>query len=82
MKIEKNIPIPHDENKFRNGENNYKWRCIRTMQKMEIGDSLKVNDRAVETIRQYWLWRVERKTGFKFIVKSIDKYTQRIWRIK
>ena len=86
MKIEKNISIPrvhHDgTNKFHNGENSYKWRCIKVMLEMEIGDSIKVKDRARETILKSWLWRAERKTGFKFIVRSIDKYTQRIWRIK
>ena len=88
MEIEKNIPIPdarlhHDgSNKFHNGINSYKWKCITKMLKMEDGDSMRIEDRARDTILESWLWRAERKTGFKFIVKSIDKNTQRVWMIK
>ena len=89
IKIEKNIPIPtkptncpDGSNKFHNGVNSYKWRCIRAMLKMEIGDSIKIEDRGRYIVYRFWLWRAELGTGFKYIVKSIDKYTQRVWRIK
>ena len=86
MKIEKNIPIPiiHSDgsNKFHNGENSYKWKCIRKMLQMQVGDSIKIKDRTKKVVRDTWLWRASRKSGFRFIVKSINKSTQRVWRIK
>ena len=81
MKIEKGIPVPSNT-KYQNGKNNYKWKCVDIMLKMDIGDSMAIKDRTRDTVATTWLWRAERKTGFKFIVKSIDKNTQRVWRIK
>ena len=83
MRIEKGIPIP-SSNKFQNGKNNYKWECIDTMLKMEIGDSIRVKDRSLATVKYTWLWRASRKLGLEnaFTIKAIDKKNHRVWRIK
>ena len=80
IKIEKGIPMPSN-NKFQNGKNNYKWKCIDTMLKMEIGNSIRIEDRTLDTVKTTWLWRAERKTGFKYKIHSINHNTQRVWRI-
>ena len=52
IKIEKNIPMPintinYPNNKFVSGQHHkiYKWECIEKMNKMEVGDSIKIEDR-------------------------------------
>ena len=86
MKIEKGIPIPNSS-KFQNGKNNYKSECINMMLKMEIGDSIRVKDRSLDTVKYSWLWKASMKLGLKrgdnaFIIKPIDKKNHRVWRIR
>tara|TARA_R100000656_G_scaffold114914_1_gene87411 strand:+ start:320 stop:571 length:252 start_codon:yes stop_codon:yes gene_type:complete len=83
MQIDKNILIPKPKYKY----NTYKWKCIKTMRKMKIGDSIKIKDRTLWTVKNTWIWRAKRKSDgtlnkFNFQVKSINHTTQRIWRIK
>ena len=81
MKIDKNIPIPEPNYKY----SSYKWKCINTMLEMEVGDSIKINNRTFASVKYTWIWRASRKLGLNqdaFMVKSIDHNNQRIWRIK
>ena len=81
MEIDKNIPIPEPNYKY----NSYKWKCINTMLKMEVGDSIRINNRTLASVRYTWVWRASRKLGINqdaFMVTSIDHNNQRIWRIK
>jgi len=79
IKIEKNIPIP-SRNKF-SSINSYRGECLETLEKLSVGDSIKIEDRTLDTVKRTWLWRVERKTGFKYKIHSINHNTQRVWRI-
>jgi len=79
IKIEKNIPLPL-RNKFSN-INSYKWECLEVLEKLSVGDSIKIEDRTYDTVNTTWLWRVEKRTGFKYKIHSIDHNTQRVWRI-
>ena len=81
MQIDKNIPIPEPNYKY----GSYKWKCIKKMLEMEIGDSIRIEDRTLSQVKYCWVWRASSKLGLKkdaFIVKSIDHNTQRIWRVK
>ena len=81
MEIDKNIPIPEPNYKY----SSYKWKCINTMLKMEVGDSIRIKNRTLASVRYTWVWRASRKLGIDqdaFMVKSIDHNNQRIWRIK
>ena len=81
MKIDKNIPIPEPNYKY----NSYKWKCINTMLEMQVGDSIRVKDRSLATVKYTWLWRASRQLGLNqdaFEIKSIDKHNHRIWRVK
>ena len=88
IKIENNIPIPSENNKFRAGKNNYKWECINALANTGVGDSICVEDRINETVKNWLKW-LKRKallemsefSGKKFIVKEINHNTQRIWRV-
>ena len=61
--------------------NSYKRECLETLENLGIGDSIKIEDRTLDTVKTTWLWRVERKTGFKYKIHSINHNTQRVWRI-
>tara|TARA_R100000781_G_scaffold114359_2_gene84959 strand:+ start:247 stop:507 length:261 start_codon:yes stop_codon:yes gene_type:complete len=78
--IEENISIPQPNYKL----GSYKWRCIEVMTNMNIGDSIKVENRSLAQVKYTWLWRASRKLGLKdaFSIKSIDKNNHRIWRVK
>ena len=81
MEIDKNIPIPEPNYKY----SSYKWKCINTMLKMEIGDSIRIKDRSLAQVKYTWLWRASRKLGLNkdaFVIKSNNPKTHRIWRIK
>ena len=81
MEIDKNIPIPEPNYKY----SSYKWKCINTMLKMEVGDSIKIENRSLAQVKYTWLWRASRKLGLNkdiFVIKSINPKTHRIWRIK
>ena len=81
MEIDKNIPIPEPNYKY----SSYKWKCINTMLKMKVGDSIRINNRTLASVKYTWVWRASRKLGIDqdaFMVKSIDHNNQRIWRIK
>ena len=89
IKIENNIPIPSENNKFRSGKNNYKWECINALAKTGVGDSICVEDRINETVTN-WINCVKIRarmgtmpefSGKKFIVREINHNTQRIWRV-
>ena len=66
---------------------NYKWYCIDKMKKLDVGESIKVEDRIMETIK-IWVfhatWRTWRKklNGFTFEIIPINKNTHLIKRIK
>ena len=72
------------KSKFRSGYGNYKWRCIDKMMDIEVGGSMVIKDRALDTVRRSWLWRAERMSGwkFKFRVEPIDSKTQMVWRVE
>jgi hypothetical protein len=79
--IEKNVPIPKPH--YKTGS--YKWKCIKLMTTMDIGDSIKVENRSLAQVKYTWLWRASRHLGLDqnaFKIKSIDKRNHRIWRIK
>ena len=79
--IEKNIPIP-GKNKRNPEDNNYKWQCLRKMVELKVGESIKIEDRLKSTIKSYYLWIAEGFSGFEFEVHSINRNTQRVWRVK
>ena len=47
MKIDKNIPIPEPNYKY----SSYKWKCINTMLKMKVGDSIRINNRTLASVK-------------------------------
>ena len=66
---------------------NYKWYCIGEMQKLDVGESIKVEDRTRETIRLCWIAWASRSwrnllNGFTFEIIPINKNTHLIKRIK
>ena len=61
---------------------NYKWYCISKMNKLDVGKSIKVEDRARDTIRLIWLWQSSKISGFTFEIIPINKNTHLIKRIK
>tara|TARA_R100001082_G_C4282616_1_gene124551 strand:- start:130 stop:390 length:261 start_codon:yes stop_codon:yes gene_type:complete len=78
--IEKNIPIPEPNYKLKS----YKWKCIELMTNMDIGDSIKIENRSLAQVKYTWLWRASRKLGLEnaFKITPIDKNNHRVWRIK
>ena len=82
--IQNSKTVVNPKSKFRNGYGNYKWRCVDEMMDMKVGDSMIIKDRALDTVRNTWLWRAERMSGwkFKFKVEPIDSKTQMVWRVK
>ena len=78
--IEKNIPIPEIHYKL----GSYKWKCIELMTNMDIGDSIKIENRSLAQVKYTWLWRASRQLGLKdaFKIESIDKTNHRVWRVK
>ena len=81
MKIDRNIPIPEPNYKY----SSYKWKCIKRMLEMKVGDSIRIKNRTLASVKYSWVWRASRKLGINqdaFMVKSIDHNNQRIWRIK
>ena len=79
--IEKNVPIPF---KIHYKLGSYKWKCIELMINMDIGDSIKIENRSLAQVKYTWLWRASKQLGLKnaFQIKSIDKRNHRVWRIK
>ena len=77
--IEKNVPIPRIISK-----GSYKWKCIELMINMDIGDSIKIENRSLAQVKYTWLWRASKQLGLEnaFQIKSIDKKNHRVWRIK
>ena len=77
--IEKNI-----EYKIHYKLGSYKWRCIDLMLTMDIGDSIKIENRSLAQVKYAWLWRASRKLGLEnaFKIESIDKRSHRVWRVK
>ena len=56
--------------------------------KLKVGESIVVKDRTRETVR-IWTWWAIRSMGLwqkdlkeMYLVKSIDKKTQRVWKLK
>ena len=100
--IEKHLIMPESllnkpkfayKNKFastsflQEGKLNYKWYCIGEMQKLDVGESIKVEDRTRETIRLCWIAWASRSwrnllNGFTFEIIPINKNTHLIKRIK
>ena len=85
IKIEKDIPIP--KTKWENVRENRK-NHIKIIANLKVGESIVVKDRTRETVR-IWAWWAIRSMGLwqkdlkeKYLIKSIDKRTQRVWRIK
>ena len=85
IKIEKDIPIPKTD-----WENirEYRKKHIKMIAKLKVGESIVVKNRTRETVRIYAWWAI-RSMGLwqkdlkeKYLIKSIDKKTQRVWRIK
>ena len=54
------------------------------MTNMNVGDSIKIENRSLAQVKYTWLWRASRQLGLKdaFKIKSIDKSNHRIWRVK
>ena len=83
VKIEKNIPLPKARKIKENPVEKYKWSCIKALAKLKVGESIKIEERKKYTIDAYWLWIARGLSlGSQFVVESIDKDTQRVWRIK
>ena len=66
---------------------NYKWYCIDKMKKLDVGESIKVEDRTRETIRLCWIAWASRSwrnllNGFTFEIIPINDNTHLIKRIK
>ena len=81
MKIDRNIPIPEPNYKY----SSYKWKCIKRMLEMKVGDSIRIKNRTLASVKYSWVWRASRKLGINqdaFMVRSINHNNQRIWRIK
>ena len=85
IKIEKDIPIPIT--KWENVKENRK-NHIKIIAKLKVGESIVVKDRTRETVR-IWAWWAIRSMGLwqkdlkeMYLIKSIDKKTQRVWRLK
>lgn len=86
IKIEKNIPIPKTD---RENIRDYKRFHIAIIAKLNKGESIVVKNRTRETVR-IWAWLATRSLGFKslkdlkdmYLIKSIDKKTQRVWKLK
>tara|TARA_R100000951_G_scaffold108537_2_gene104809 strand:- start:348 stop:611 length:264 start_codon:yes stop_codon:yes gene_type:complete len=85
IKIEKDIPIP--KTKWENVKENRK-NHIKMIAKLKVGESIVVKDRTRETVR-IWAWWAIRSMGLwqkdlkeMYLVKSIDKKTQRVWKLK
>ena len=85
IKIEKDIPIP--KTKWENVKENRK-NHIKIIANLKVGESIVVKDRTRETVR-IWAWWAIRSMGLwqkdlkeKYLIKSIDKKTQRVWRLK
>ncbi len=95
VKIEKNVPIPLAEwEKIKE----YKKMHIETMIKLNKGESIVIKDRVKETIKHwtniatYRLLKEKNRASnhflsrkiYKetFLIKSIDKKTHRVWRVK
>ena len=86
IKIEKDIPIP--KTKWENIRE-YRKEHIKTISKLKVGESIVVKDRTRETVKIYvwWAMKVLRYKGLKnskdmYLIKSIDKKTQRVWRVE
>tara|TARA_R110002020_G_scaffold436808_1_gene646955 strand:+ start:746 stop:1015 length:270 start_codon:yes stop_codon:yes gene_type:complete len=85
IKIEKDIPIP--KTKWENVRENRK-NHIKIIANLKVGESIVVKDRTRETVR-IWAWWAIRSMGLwqkdlkeKYLIKSINKKTQRVWRLK
>ena len=77
IKIDKDIPIPKNYDKHRPY---YRRDCVATLKSIDIGDSILIKDRVLETAKIYAMC-AERRTNLKFTVKSISHTEHRIWRI-
>ena len=86
IKIEKDIPIPRTKWET---IRDYKWNHIAIIAKLNKGESIIVKNRTRETVR-IWAWLATRSLGFKslkdlkdmYLVKTIDKKNQRVWKLK
>jgi len=94
VKIEKNIPIPKTE--WENIKE-YKKAHVNAMTILKKGESIKIKNRTFSTA-EVWvsdaigqLIKNDRKENINhkylhytklFLIKSIDKKTQRVWRVK
>ena len=86
IKIEKDIPVP--KTKWENIRE-YRKEHIKTISKLKVGESIVVKDRTSETVKIYvwWAMKVLRLKGLKnsedmFLIKSINRKNQRVWRIE
>ena len=85
IKIEKDITIPKTKwEKIRH----YKQQHINTMCNLKKDESIIVKDRTRDTVR-CWTYSATRALGLSYkdykemyLVKSIDKRTQRVWKLK
>ena len=62
--------------------NSYKKKCINSLKKLSVGESIKIKDRTYDTVKRTWIWRAERPTDFKYVIESIDYNTQKVRRVK
>ena len=85
IKIETDVPIPKTD-----WENirDYKRFHVAIIAELKKGESIIVKNRTRETVR-IWTWLATKSLGFglkdlkdMYLVKSIDKKTQRVWRLK
>ena len=83
IRIEKNIPLPKKYKWNEEPVPKYKWRCIKALSELKVGESIKIEERKKYTIDSYWLWIARGLSlGSQFTVQSIDEDTHRVWRIK
>ena len=83
IKIEKNIPLPKGRKIKQQPIQKYKWKCIGALAKLKVGESIKIEERKKQTIKDYYIWIAQGLSlGSQFILKSIDEDTHRVWRVK
>tara|TARA_R110002012_G_scaffold11922_6_gene53381 strand:- start:816 stop:1079 length:264 start_codon:yes stop_codon:yes gene_type:complete len=83
VKIEQNIPLPKSIKIKQQPIEKYKWKCIGALAKLKVGESIKIEKRKKQTIKDYYIWIAQGLSlGSQFALESIDEDIHRVWRVK